>query len=146
MKTIKPVNHLYTGAVEISLDQTSHSFYASGFKDFEYISLLGNAPQIAALKQGIVSGALLASPSDFIAMISGMKRNGSLRDIFKDTAFTGMAATAKRSGIIRNWSDRISLRFKCSLVQTGFRNFDSNRSFCRKILSHKLEKSFTHAT
>jgi len=61
-------------------------------KDVEYISLPGNEPKIAALKQGIISGALLAPPADYLAMKSGLKRLVSLADIFKDTAFTGLAA------------------------------------------------------
>jgi NitT/TauT family transport system substrate-binding protein len=64
-------------------------------KDVEYISLPGNEPKIAALKQGIISGALLAPPADYLAMKSGMKRLVSLADVFKDTAFTGLAATSK---------------------------------------------------
>ena len=64
-------------------------------KDVEYISLPGNEPKIAAMKQGIISGALLAPPSDYLAMKSGMKRLVSLADVFKDTAFTGLAATSK---------------------------------------------------
>jgi ABC-type nitrate/sulfonate/bicarbonate transport system substrate-binding protein len=47
------------------------------------------------LKQGIISAALLAPPADFLAMKSGMKRLVSLADVFKDTAFTGLAATSK---------------------------------------------------
>ena len=64
-------------------------------KDVEYISLPGNEPKIAAMKQGIISAALLAPPADFLAMKSGMKRLVSLADVFKDTAFTGLAATSK---------------------------------------------------
>jgi NitT/TauT family transport system substrate-binding protein len=64
-------------------------------KEVEYISLPGNEPKIAALKQGIISGALLAPPADYLAMKSGMKRLVSLADVFKDTAFTGLAATSK---------------------------------------------------
>jgi NitT/TauT family transport system substrate-binding protein len=64
-------------------------------KDVDYISLPGNEPKIAALKQGIISGALLAPPADYLAMKSGMKRLVSLADVFKDTAFTGLAATSK---------------------------------------------------
>jgi NitT/TauT family transport system substrate-binding protein len=64
-------------------------------KDVEYISLPGNEPKIAAMKQGIISGALLAPPADYLAMKSGMKRLVSLADVFKDTAFTGLAATSK---------------------------------------------------
>src|SRR5215475_7240551 len=64
-------------------------------KDVEYVGLPGNEPKIAALKQGIISGALLAPPADYLAMKSGLKRLVSLADIFKDTAFTGLAATAK---------------------------------------------------
>jgi ABC-type nitrate/sulfonate/bicarbonate transport system substrate-binding protein len=64
-------------------------------KDVEYISLPGNEPKIAAMKQGIISAALLAPPSDYLAMKSGLKRLVSLADIFKDTAFTGLAATSK---------------------------------------------------
>jgi ABC-type nitrate/sulfonate/bicarbonate transport system substrate-binding protein len=47
------------------------------------------------MKQGIISAALLAPPADFLAMKSGMKRLVSLADVFKDTAFTGLAATSK---------------------------------------------------
>ncbi|HEY2918238.1 MAG TPA: ABC transporter substrate-binding protein [Candidatus Binatia bacterium] len=64
-------------------------------KDVEYISLPGNEPKIAALKQGIIAGALLAPPADYLAMKSGMKRLVSLADVFKDTAFTGLAATSR---------------------------------------------------
>ncbi len=64
-------------------------------KDVEYISLPGNEPKIAALKQGIISAALLAPPADYLAMKAGMKRLVSLADVFKDTAFTGLAATAR---------------------------------------------------
>jgi ABC-type nitrate/sulfonate/bicarbonate transport system substrate-binding protein len=64
-------------------------------KDVEYISLPGNEPKIAALKQGIISAALLAPPADFLAMKSGMKRLVSLAEVFKDTAFTGLAAMSK---------------------------------------------------
>jgi ABC-type nitrate/sulfonate/bicarbonate transport system substrate-binding protein len=64
-------------------------------KDVEYISLPGNEPKIAALKQGIISAALLAPPADYLAMKAGMKRLVSLADVFKDTAFTGLAATSK---------------------------------------------------
>ena len=64
-------------------------------KDVEYIGLPGNEPKIAALKQGIIAGALLAPPADYLAMKSGMKRLVSLADVFKDTAFTGLAATSR---------------------------------------------------
>lgn len=64
-------------------------------KDVEYISLPGNEPKIAAMKQGIISAALLAPPADYLAMKVGMKRLLSLADVFKDTAFTGLAATAR---------------------------------------------------
>jgi ABC-type nitrate/sulfonate/bicarbonate transport system substrate-binding protein len=64
-------------------------------KDVEYIGLPGNEPKIAALKQGIISGALLAPPADYLAMKAGLKRLVSLADIFKDTAFTGLAAHSR---------------------------------------------------
>src|SRR5882724_1701104 len=64
-------------------------------KDVEYIGLPSNEPKIAAMKQGIISAALLAPPADYLAMKSGLKRLVSLADIFKDTAFTGLAATRK---------------------------------------------------
>jgi len=64
-------------------------------KDVEYISLPGNEPKIAAMKQGLISAALLAPPADYLAMKSGLKRLLSLADVFKDTAFTGLAATGK---------------------------------------------------
>lgn len=64
-------------------------------KDVEYINFPGNEPKIAAMKQGIISAALLAPPADYLAMKSGLKRLLSLADVFKDTAFTGLAATRK---------------------------------------------------
>jgi len=64
-------------------------------KGVEYIGLPGNEPKIAAMKQGIISAALLAPPADYLAMKSGLKRLVSLADIFKDTAFTGLAANRK---------------------------------------------------
>jgi NitT/TauT family transport system substrate-binding protein len=64
-------------------------------KDVEYIGLPGNEPKIAAMKQGIISGALLAPPADYLAMKAGLKRLVSLADIFKDTAFTGLAAHSR---------------------------------------------------
>lgn len=64
-------------------------------REVEYISLPGNEPKIAALKQGIISAALLAPPADYLAMRAGMKRLVSLADVFKETAFTGLAATSK---------------------------------------------------
>jgi len=64
-------------------------------KDVEYINFPGNEPKITAMKQGIISAALLAPPADYLAMKAGLKRLLSLADIFKDTAFTGLAATRK---------------------------------------------------
>jgi NitT/TauT family transport system substrate-binding protein len=64
-------------------------------KDVEYVGLPGNEPKIAAMKQGIISAALLAPPADYLAMKSGLKRLVSLADIFKDTAFTGLAAHSR---------------------------------------------------
>ncbi|HEX2385061.1 MAG TPA: ABC transporter substrate-binding protein, partial [Candidatus Binatia bacterium] len=40
-------------------------------KDVEYIGLPGNEPKIAAMKQGIISAALLAPPADYLAMKAG---------------------------------------------------------------------------
>ncbi|MGE5820189.1 MAG: ABC transporter substrate-binding protein [Deltaproteobacteria bacterium] len=64
-------------------------------KDVEYVNIPGNTPKIAAMKQGIVVAGLLAPPADYLAMKAGLKRLLSLADVFKDTAFTGLAATAK---------------------------------------------------
>ena len=64
-------------------------------RDVDYIILPGNEPKIAALKHGIISAALLAPPADYLAMKAGMKRLVSLADVFKDTAFTGLAATSR---------------------------------------------------
>jgi NitT/TauT family transport system substrate-binding protein len=64
-------------------------------KDVEYVNIPGNTPKIAAMKQGIVVAGLLAPPADFIAVQSGLKRLLSLADVFKDTSFTGLAATGR---------------------------------------------------
>jgi ABC-type nitrate/sulfonate/bicarbonate transport system substrate-binding protein len=47
------------------------------------------------MKQGLISAALLAPPSDYVAVKAGFKRLVNLADVFKDTAFTGLAATGK---------------------------------------------------
>jgi NitT/TauT family transport system substrate-binding protein len=64
-------------------------------KDVQYINIPGSAPKVAAMKQGLISAALLAPPSDYVAIQAGFKRLVNLADVFKDTAFTGLAATAK---------------------------------------------------
>jgi NitT/TauT family transport system substrate-binding protein len=64
-------------------------------KDVQYVSIPGSAPKIAAMQQGIVQAALLAPPADYIAIKAGFKRLVNLADLFKDTSFSGLAATGK---------------------------------------------------
>lgn len=64
-------------------------------KDVEYVNIPGSGPKVAALKQGIIAGTLIAPPADYVAVKSGFKRLVNLADVFKDTAFTGLAATGK---------------------------------------------------
>ncbi len=64
-------------------------------KDVQYVSIPGSQPKIAAMQQGIIQAALLAPPSDYIAIKAGFKRLVSLADVFKDTSFSGLAATGK---------------------------------------------------
>ena len=64
-------------------------------KDVQYVSIPGSQPKIAAMQQGIIQAALLAPPSDYIAIKSGFKRLVNLADLFKDTSFSGLAATGK---------------------------------------------------
>lgn len=64
-------------------------------KDVQYINIRGSNPKVAAMQQGIIAAALLAPPADYVAIKSGFKRLINLADVFKDTAFTGLAATAK---------------------------------------------------
>jgi len=64
-------------------------------KDVQYVSIPGSSPKIAAMKQGIIQAALLAPPADYVAVKSGFKRLVNLADVFKDTSFTGLAATGK---------------------------------------------------
>lgn len=64
-------------------------------KDVQYISIPGSQPKIAALQQGIIQAALLAPPSDYIAIRAGFRRLVNLADLFKDTSFSGLAATGK---------------------------------------------------
>lgn len=66
-----------------------------GEKEVEYVNIPGSAPKVAAMKQGLIAAALLAPPADYIAIGSGFKRLLNLADVFKDTAFTGLAATGK---------------------------------------------------
>ena len=64
-------------------------------KDVQYISIPGSTPKIAAMQQGIIQAGLLAPPSDYIAIKAGFKRLVNLADVFKDTSFSGLAATGK---------------------------------------------------
>ena len=64
-------------------------------KDVQYVNIPGSTPKVAAMQQGIIVAALLAPPSDYVAIKAGFKRLVNLADVFKDTAFTGLAATAK---------------------------------------------------
>jgi ABC-type nitrate/sulfonate/bicarbonate transport system substrate-binding protein len=64
-------------------------------KDVQYVSIPGSSAKIAAMQQGIIQAALLAPPADYIAVKSGFKRLVNLADVFKDTSFTGLAATGK---------------------------------------------------
>jgi len=64
-------------------------------KDVQYVSIPGSQPKIAAMQQGIIQAALLAPPSDYVALKAGFKRLANLADLFKDTAFTGLAAAGK---------------------------------------------------
>jgi NitT/TauT family transport system substrate-binding protein len=64
-------------------------------KDVQYVSIPGSSAKIAAMQQGIIQAALLAPPADYIAVKSGFKRMVNLADVFKDTSFTGLAATGK---------------------------------------------------
>ena len=64
-------------------------------KEVDYVNIPGSSPKVAAMKQGIIKAALLAPPADYAAIKSGFKRLVNLADVFKDTAFTGLAATGK---------------------------------------------------
>ncbi len=64
-------------------------------RDVQYVNIRGSSPKVAAMQQGIISAALLAPPSDYVAIKAGFKRLVNLADMFKDTSFTGLAATAK---------------------------------------------------
>lgn len=64
-------------------------------KDVQYVSIPGSQPKIAAMQQGIIQAALLAPPSDYVALKAGFRRLANLADLFKDTAFSGLAATGK---------------------------------------------------
>ena len=64
-------------------------------KDVQYVSIPGSQPKIAAMQQGIIQAALLAPPADYVALKAGFKRLANLADLFKDTSFSGLAATGK---------------------------------------------------
>ena len=64
-------------------------------RDVQCVSIPGSQPKIAAMQQGIIQAALLAPPADYIAMKAGFKRLVNLADLFKDTSFSGLAATGK---------------------------------------------------
>src|SRR5262245_30402136 len=64
-------------------------------KEVQYVSIPGSQPKIAAMQQGIIQAALLAPPADYVALKAGFRRLANLADLFKDTSFSGLAATAK---------------------------------------------------
>jgi ABC-type nitrate/sulfonate/bicarbonate transport system substrate-binding protein len=64
-------------------------------RDVQYVSIPGSQPKIAAMQQGIIQAALLAPPADYVAMKAGFKRLVNIADLFKDTSFSGLAATEK---------------------------------------------------
>jgi ABC-type nitrate/sulfonate/bicarbonate transport system substrate-binding protein len=64
-------------------------------KDVQYVSIPGSQPKIAAMQQGIIQAGLLAPPSDYVAIKAGFKRLVNLADVFKDTSFSGLAATGR---------------------------------------------------
>jgi ABC-type nitrate/sulfonate/bicarbonate transport system substrate-binding protein len=64
-------------------------------KEVQYVNIPGSTPKVAAMQQGIIAAALLAPPADYTALKAGFKRLVNLADVFKDTAFTGLAATGK---------------------------------------------------
>jgi len=64
-------------------------------KDVQYVSIPGSQPKIAAMQQGIIQAALLVPPSDYVALKAGFRRLVNLADLFKDTSFSGLAATGK---------------------------------------------------
>jgi ABC-type nitrate/sulfonate/bicarbonate transport system substrate-binding protein len=64
-------------------------------KDVQYVNIPGSQPKIAAMPQGIIQAALLAPPSDYVALKAGFRRLVNLADLFKDTSFSGLAATGK---------------------------------------------------
>lgn len=64
-------------------------------KDVQYVSIPGSSPKIAAMQQGIIQAALLAPLADYLAVKAGFRRLVHLADIFKETSFTGLAATGK---------------------------------------------------
>ncbi len=66
-----------------------------GDKEVQFVNIPGSTPKVAAMQQGIISAALLAPPADYIAVKAGFRRLLNLADVFKDTAFTGLAATGK---------------------------------------------------
>jgi NitT/TauT family transport system substrate-binding protein/sulfonate transport system substrate-binding protein len=57
-------------------------------KDVQYVSIPGSQPKIAAMQQGIIQAALLAPPSDYVALKAGFRRLVNLADLFRDTSFT----------------------------------------------------------
>ena len=48
-------------------------------KDVQYVSIPGSQPKIAAMQQGIIQAALLAPPSDYVALKAGSSNEGKAR-------------------------------------------------------------------
>ena len=89
-------NKQHSGWAEC-LGKPNHRYIQLGIleKDVQYVSIPGSTPKIAAMQQGIIQAALLAPPADYIAIKAGFKRLVNLADLFKDTSFSGLAATGK---------------------------------------------------
>ena len=64
-------------------------------KGVEYINIPGSAPKVAALEKGLIAAALIAPPTDFMAVKAGFKRLVFLGDVMPDLPFTGLIATSR---------------------------------------------------
>ncbi len=106
-------------------------------KEVDYVNIPGSTPKVAAMQQGIIKAALLAPPADYIAIKSGFKRLVNLADVFKDTAFTGLAATGK---LIRENPQQVK-RMVRAIVKGVIHTRDYPEDAIRAMVKHlKMER------
>ncbi len=89
----KKVGVAFGGSTFALIHELFRHFGVDPEKEVEYVNIPGAPPKLAALEKGIIAGALMAPPTEVVAVKAGFKRLVFLGDIMPDLPFTGLIAT-----------------------------------------------------